>query len=167
MRDSVLAWDSKWKKRLAKRSLAKRSLAITWSSRARAAIHAIAEYTSNETTLLRHTLRAGAVSAVNSRSFTDYEEEEVNRPRRGRERRREGDPDRNEIGEGLGKGERKEGLRASERVRPSKKGERKNTRGFTLMYRPRWTRKRKDWGKERGWNGKEGGGTGTEGKKYL
>lgn len=50
------------------------------------------------------------------------------------------------------KGERRErGYKWDcEFVRASKKGERKNARGFTLMYRLRWVRKRKDREKERG-----------------
>lgn len=77
------------------------------------------------------------------------EEEEVNRPRQGVDEREGSRQKRN----------RRRGTRARERwgyerdcefVRASKKGERKNARGFTLMYRPRWTRKRKDSEEEGG-----------------
>jgi len=64
------------------------------------------------------------------------EEEEVNGPRRGAEG--SGGP---QTETGRGKGWGKGGGRGHERdcefVRASKKGERKNARGFTLMYRPR------------------------------
>lgn len=93
---------------------------------------------------------------MNSRSFTDREEGKVNKPRQeegsvaARKEKKSGVWEREEGERGKREKEREVTAETASSFEHPKKGERKNARGFTLMYCPRGERERERIDGEKG-----------------